>query len=259
MLGNVVFRTGPSRLIRACILAVANLLVAAAALASDLTNLTDRERAALGNEIRQYILDNPELVFEAIMLLQGEAPDNRMLVESYRDELFADENSWQGGNPDGDITVVEFLDYRCGYCRMSHDIVDELVGSDGNIRLVLKEFPILGIESEVASRAAISVLRLAGNSAYKAVHDKLMSYAGPFDASLIAEVAEMSGLEPAAVEAEMASEQVGAIIFANRRLANELGISGTPAFVIGGELMVGFMKFEQMAATVEEERTKLIN
>ncbi len=259
MLGNVALQPGLTRLIRACILAVSSLLVAAPALASDLTNLTDRERAALGNEIRQYILDNPELVFEAIILLQNAEPDNRFLVESYSDELFADENSWQGGNLDGDITVVEFLDYRCGYCRMSQDIVSELVGSDGNIRLVLKEFPILGIESEVASRAAISVLRLAGNSAYKAVHDKLMSHAGPFDAFLIAEVAEMSGLEPAALEAEMSSEPVGAILFANRTLASELGISGTPAFVIGGELMFGFMTLEQMAAVVEQERTKVIN
>lgn len=117
--------------------------------AFDLSKLTEAERSALRDEVRSYLLDNPEVIMEAIEVLetrqqQAAAENDVDLIKANATAIFEDANSWVGGNPEGDITVVEFLDYRCGYCRKAYGEVEELVKSDGNIRFIVKEFPILG-------------------------------------------------------------------------------------------------------------------
>ena len=125
------------------------LILGLAALPALAEDMTEAEREALRAEIRAYLLENPEVLVEAMSVLQ-EREDiaalerDKMLVVSQSDALFVNENDWVGGNPDGDVTVVEFMDYRCGYCRKAYDEVEALVNTDGNIRFVVKEFPILG-------------------------------------------------------------------------------------------------------------------
>lgn len=142
------------------------LTVAGSATAeTDLTSMTDAERAAFGAEVRAYLLENPEVIMEAVAALeQRQAADaantDRTLVETYSNAIFNDGHSWVGGNPDGDITLVEFLDYRCGYCRKASSEVEQLLETDGNIKFIVKEFPILGEESVISAalpcRSALS-------------------------------------------------------------------------------------------------------
>ena len=249
----------PLRHLPAVAAALAILLSTAPSTAMDFSGMTDSERTDLGHEIRRYILENPEIVLEAVLKLQqqeemAEAEQGRAQIDLFSSELFDDKNSWSGGNLNGDITMVEFFDYRCGFCRRSQDIIDELIASDGNIRLVLKEFPILGEDSEFASRIAVSVLQLAGRPAYKRVHDMLITHRGAFDQEVIVEAAELAGLSPEILSEQMYEDSATGILTANHTLALELGINGTPAYVIGGRLVNGFNELEQLRDVVAEER-----
>ena len=249
------------RILVACA-ALAVLFNAPASAETDFNHLTEQEREDLGKEIRRYILENPEVIIEAIIRMQererlAEAERGRSRVGLFSEELFADGDSWAGGNLDGDITVVEFIDYRCGFCRRSQGIVEELINSDGYIRLVLKEFPILGEDSEFAARIAVAVLQLAGPASYKAVHDRLMTHRGAFDDTLVAEMAKVAGIGPKELSVRMFEDSVVSVIANNHMLARELGIDGTPAFVIGGQLVGGFNELEQLRDYVAAERTRL--
>ena len=249
------------RILAACA-ALAVPLNAPASAETAFSQLTEQEREELGNEIRRYILDNPEVIVEALIRMQererlAEAERGRARVGLFSDELFADRDSWAGGNLDGDITVVEFIDYRCGFCRRSQGIVEELINSDGNIRLVLKEFPILGEDSEFAARIAVAVLQLAGAPSYKAVHDRLMTHRGAFDDTLVAEMAKVAGIGPKELSVRMFEDTVVNVIAKNHLLAREMGIEGTPAFVIGGQLVGGFNELDQLRDYVAQERTRL--
>ncbi len=137
-------------------------LVSWPAAALDLNAMTDEERQLFRAEVRAYLLDNPEVLIEAISVLearqqQAQINGDLALVAQYSEAIFNDGYSFVGGNPDGDITIVEFLDYRCGFCKRAFPEVTELIASDGNIRFVIKEYPILGEQSTLASRFALSV------------------------------------------------------------------------------------------------------
>jgi len=239
-------------------LATASILAAPAA-AFDIDAMDADERAAFREEIRAYLLENPEVLMEAIAVLEErQAAEQEMgdrdLVAAYADALFDDGYSWVGGNPDGDITMVEFLDYRCGFCRRAHPEVSELVASDGNIRLIVKEFPILGEESVLASRFAIATKMLAGDDAYKNVHDELMEIRGAVTETALKTLAVRLELDADAILAQMNSDDVNQIIAANRELAQAMQISGTPTFVLGGQMLRGFLPLDGMREMVAQER-----
>lgn len=236
------------------------LALPAAAPAFDVAAMTEAEREAFRAEVRAYLLDNPEILNEAFLVLQSRESEaqlaaDRALVTDNADALFDDGHSWVGGNPEGDVTVVEFMDYRCGYCRRAHPEVEELVSSDGNIRLILKEFPILGEQSDMASRFAIATQQLHGPDAYKDVHDALIALEADVDESALARLAEALALDPAPILEHMASEQVNAVIEANYALAQTLGISGTPTFVMGEEMVRGYVDLPGMQRIIEQARS----
>ncbi|OYX24042.1 MAG: hypothetical protein B7Z10_10010 [Rhodobacterales bacterium 32-66-7] len=140
--------------------------------------MTPEERAAFQAEVKAYLLENPEVLVEAMGILQereyaAELARDSEIITAQSSEIFASPNDWVGGNPEGDITLVEFMDYRCSYCRKAHDEVQALIRTDGNIRFILKEFPILGPESLVPSQFAIAVRMLYGDDAYKALKTAL--------------------------------------------------------------------------------------
>ena len=129
--------------------------LASPAAAFDISSMSEAERAAFRAEVRAYLLENPEVLSEAIEVLQQRqaeeaASQDLNLVKANQQDLFQDSHSYVGGNPEGDITVVEFIDYRCGYCRKAHTEVGQLIESDGDIRYIVKEFPILGDQSVIA-------------------------------------------------------------------------------------------------------------
>ena len=227
--------------------------------ADGLTDMTDAERAAFRAEVRAYLMENPELLIEVMNELEAReqiaaaARDKEMLA-AQSDAIFNDAASWVGGNPDGDITVVEFIDYRCGYCRKAWQEVDQLVETDGNIRFVLKEFPILGEASVLSSRFAIAVLQLHGGDAYKQAHDALLSLRAEPTPEALARVAEEMGLDPAPIMERMGAPEVTKVIEDNHRLAQTMEISGTPTFVVGGTMVRGYVPLEAMQQIVEEQR-----
>ncbi len=244
---------------RRTVFALALCLMGTAALAGGLGEMSEAERAAFQAEVKAYLLENPEVLVEAMDVLQSRQDaaaadrDLQMLADN-KDKIFNDGVSWVGGNLDGDITVVEFVDYRCGYCRKAHDEVAELVKSDGNIRFVLKEFPILGEESTISSKFAIAVLQLHGNESYKKVHDALIALRGSPDAETLARLATDLGLDPAPILARMEAPEVEAVIEANHALGSTMEVSGTPTFVIDQTMVRGYVPLEGMRQIVAGQR-----
>lgn len=242
-------------LMTAAALVVATALPAAA---FDPANMTDAEKAAFGVAVRDYIMANPHVLIEAVNAMEerrlaDEAQNDKLLVEANKTEIFEDGHSWVGGNPQGDLVMVEFIDYRCGYCRKIAPEVDELVAADGNIKLILKELPILGQESDLASRYAIAVKQIAGPEAYKDAHDKLYEMRGAVTLESLTEVARDQKLDANAIIQRMNTEEVSAEIRANRQLAEKMQIMGTPTFVIGPELLRGIPS-TGLAGAVEQIR-----
>lgn len=233
--------------------------LAAPVLAEGLAEMTPAERAAFRAEVKAYLIENPEILVEAMDVLQerqakAELANDQKLVSDHKADLFADQASWVGGNPDGDITVVEFMDYRCGYCRKAYQEVEDLVKADGNIRLVLKEYPILGDDSVTSSRFAIAVLQLHGNDAYKKAHDALITLRGAPDAATLGRLATDLGFDAKPVLDRMGADEVTAVIAANQELGTKMAISGTPTFVIDSQMLRGYVPLDGMQQIVASER-----
>ncbi|UAB90077.1 thioredoxin domain-containing protein [Ruegeria sp. SCSIO 43209] len=226
-------------------------LITGPAQALELNAMSDAEKAEFGAQVREYLLENPEVILEAINILEernavAEAQADKELVAANADELFNDGYSWVGGNPDGDITLVEFMDYRCGYCRRAVPEVATLLAEDGNIRLVIKELPILGDASVASSRFAIATKQVAGDDAYKQVHDALLEFSGEPSEVTLRRISDGLGLDSDAIIAAMNSDEVTEEIAKTRDLAQKLRISGTPSFVLGTEMMRGYLPADQM-------------
>lgn len=239
--------------------ALALMLTAAPVAAFDIASMSETERAAFGEAVRGYLMENPEVIMEAVRALEDRQQrqsieDDLAMLEANRAAIYEDAASWTGGNPEGDITVVEFLDYRCGYCRKAYEEVEELVKSDGNIRFVIKEFPILGEESLLSSKFAIATRMVAGDEAYKKAHDALISLRGDATVENLGALADQLGLDRAAVLAKMDAPEVEAVIAANHALADTMQINGTPSFVIDRAMVRGYVPLDGMRQIVEGQR-----
>lgn len=242
------------------LLLAAGLAVAATGgSALDLKNMSSEERQNFRDEIRAYLLENPEVIMEAVAVLEqrqaeAQTASDANMILSNATAIFDDGFSWVGGNPDGDITLVEFVDYRCGYCRRAHDEVKQLIESDGNIRLIMKEFPILGEASLTSSQYAIAVKQIAGADAYEAAHDALITMRGdPSDVAL-GRLSKTLGLDYDEIKARMDGPEVALEISATRALAQQLSISGTPTFVVQDEMLRGYLPLEGMREMVAAKR-----
>jgi protein-disulfide isomerase len=235
-------------------------LAAPAAAQQQSSPFTDGERAALHAEIRAYLLEHPELLLEVIQKLEAQqqaemARSDQALIAADAAAIFDDGFSHVAGNPEGGLTVVEFLDYQCGYCRRAHPEIAELVASDGDIRLIVKEMPILGPGSELAARAALATLIAKGPDAYAALHDRLMRLEGQLDDARLDTLLTELGHDPAAIREGMDDPEVDRRLAETRALAERLGISGTPTFVVGDRMLRGYLPPEAMQALVAEART----
>jgi protein-disulfide isomerase len=221
--------------------------------------LSEADKDALHAEIRSYLLSNPEILMEMIKLLDEKqkaatAEGDKGLVAENAAAIFDDGFSWVGGNPDGKFTLVEFLDYQCGFCRKAQPEIGELLDSDGDIRLIVKEMPILGPGSELAARAALATMITKGPESYAALHSKLMTLKGQVtDTSLDGALTD-TGLDPAQIRVAMNDPEVDRRLQATRELADKLAISGTPTFVFDNEMVRGYLPLEQMRSLVGELR-----
>ena len=222
-------------------------------------DLSDADRDALHAEIRSYLMQNPGILEEMVALLRQsqeaeEAERDRQLLSDNRDALENDGISPPLGNPDGDVTIVEFIDYQCTYCKRAHPEVAELLATDGNIRLVRKEFPILGPGSQAASKAALAVLLNEGKDSYAAFSDALMGFDGPLNAATINGIARKAGVDVATMQVTAEGPEVAAILARNMALAQSLQLSGTPSFVFGDQIVRGYVPLAEMVRMVDEIR-----
>jgi protein-disulfide isomerase len=216
----------------------------------------DEQRQAIEAIVRETLLKNPEIIYEAIEQLQqrervAETQKARQVLAERRPQVFQDTDAPVGGNPRGDVTVVEFFDYQCGYCKSALSDVQRLLKDDGKVRFVFKEFPILGPASVVASRAALAS-RAQGR--YVDFHNALMSHRGALDEEAVMRVARSVGLDGERLKKDMAAPEIEAAIQANKKLAEDMGIRGTPAFIVGDEIVPGAIRLDEMKKLVAAAR-----
>jgi protein-disulfide isomerase len=191
--------------------------------------------------IRDYLLSHPEVVTESLRRAQerdreAAKAQARSAVEAHQQALFQDPDSPVGGNAAGDVTIVEFFDYRCPYCRRMEPLVKTLLAEDRGVRLVYKELPILGPESVIASRAALAA---HGQGKYQEAHDLLIGASGPFTPDSLATLLAGVGVDGKRLRADMDAPEIATLLRRELGLAEAIGIEGTPAFVVGSELIVG--------------------
>ena len=232
------------------LVAVMALIVPIAAQAESLSE--DRVKKLVLEAIRE----NPEIVLEAVQIIeqreqQRQAEAAATVLSDNRDLLENDPNAPVLGNPEGDVTVVEFFDYNCPYCRRVKPHIEALLEEDPNVRLVYREWPILGDGSVFAARAALAS-REQGK--YEEFHWALMGMAGRAEEASVIQVAEQVGLDIAQLRRDMKAPEIDAHIAASMELSRALGFNGTPSFVIGDALVPGVIEADQMIQLAEEAR-----
>ena len=220
--------------------------------------LSPGQKRAVEEVVREYLRRNPEILLEAIGAIRAKRDAEqqskvRKNLVSLRGELENDPTSPVGGNPRGNVTIVEFFDYQCPYCKRVLPSVQTLLKTDGNIRYVFKEFPILGPQSVVAARAALAAWKL-DRDRYVPFHTALLQSKGRLSERKILDVAAEIGLDVERLRAAMADPGIDKILARNAELARALDINGTPAFVIGENVVPGAVDLETLTALVSEAR-----
>jgi protein-disulfide isomerase len=217
---------------------------------------SQEQAKAIEEMVRAYILKNPEIIREAVEALQAKeqlsADERRMATAAQlKDQLLNDPAAPVLGNPAGDVTLVEFFDYRCPYCKKASPVVDQLLKEDGKIRRVMKEFPILGPESVFAARAALAARM---QDRYEALHKALIGAKGALDQDMVFRLAKEAGVDVARMKRDMNAPEVEDALRRNRELAAALEITGTPAFIIGNDFVPGAAELETFRTLVARAR-----
>ena len=231
---------------RVILMAVAFLGFAQMAPAQQMTNEQVKQLAL------EAILENPQIIMQAVAILeQRERERAASGANTVRLQLEQDPNSPNLGNPDGEVTVIEFFDSNCPYCRKAGQTVQELLASDANVRVIYREWPILGEDSVFASRAALAA-RAQGK--YEEFHWALMNGEGRASEASILKLARHLDLDVEKLQADMTSPAVEAHIAQSSALARTLGFTGTPAFIVGDRTAPGMLSTDEITAMVAEAR-----
>ncbi|MBC8338929.1 MAG: DsbA family protein [Alphaproteobacteria bacterium] len=243
---------------------VAALLAAAAATPvaaqdkSPAAPMPKAEREKIESVVKAYILKNPEVIIEAIQgLREREERKTQEMAKAnlgtVTDALVKDPNTPIGGNPKGDVNVIEFFDYRCGYCKRVFPDILKLVEGDKNVRFVYVEFPILGPDSLTASKAGLAAW-LLDKSKYEVFHSAMMTGKGGLPEERVMKFAEQSGYDVKALKKAMSDPRIESMIEKNMGLAKALDINGTPGFIIGDQIIRGAVDLKSMQALVAKAR-----
>ncbi|MCH7935817.1 MAG: thioredoxin domain-containing protein [Proteobacteria bacterium] len=221
-------------------------------------SLSPAEKRSFEDLIRDFILKNPEIIIESIQNLQArdkrdaQARSKANLVK-FRGEIFNDPATPVGGNVKGDVTIVEFFDYRCGFCKRVFPAVMKVLNDDGNIRYVYKEFPILGADSLTASKAALAAW-LTDKGKYEPFHRAMMVTKGALPEQRVMKIAAQTGYDVKALKKTMADPRIDEMIKKNFALAEALDINGTPAFVIGDKIVRGAIDLAALKKLISQAR-----
>jgi protein-disulfide isomerase len=234
----------------------AAMFIAIALPAAAQQNETLTDKGKLEQTIHDYLLAHPEVIVEALEKYQAEqekaaAEKQAQAIVERREELTRAPDAPVLGNPNGNVTVVEFFDYRCPYCKtVAHSFID-LFEKDGNVRFVLKEFPILGEDSVFAAKAALAA-HMQGK--YREFHIALMDFKGKLTGADVRQLAAGVGIDLARLEQDMQSPAIVDSINRNLSLGEALGVRGTPAFVVGDEMIPGAISAEDMQKRIAADR-----
>jgi protein-disulfide isomerase len=220
--------------------------------------LDDQQKKEMGDFIRDYLVSHPEVLLDVQDALEKKQDAARLAqsaqaVSQNQDAIFHSKDDIAIGNPKGDVTVVEFFDYNCTYCRHALSDMDTLLKSDKNVRFVLKEFPILGADSVAASRVSDAFRKLAPGK-YEEFHHALLGSEGRASEDSAMDVATSLGVKEADIRAEMAKSPDTDSVKATYQLAQDLGVSGTPAYVIGDETVSGAIGLEEIQKKIGNVR-----
>lgn len=207
--------------------------------------------------VHEYIVSNPNVIVEAFDELEKrEMADKQKLFEDNlvksKNDLWNDGYSFVAGNPDADVTIVEFFDYNCGYCRKALPTVLSLLESDKNIRVIFKEWPIQGPDSVVAAKASIAA---AKQGKFLELHEALMGSSDAVEEASIMKAAADVGIDVVQLQKDMKAPEADEVLGRNSALARSLGITGTPAFIVGDQLIPGAAPLDQFKAVIDEVRT----
>lgn len=231
---------------------------------------TDSTRLLLGNpaaaadmsqdefelRVKNYLLAHPEVIGDALSRLEAkrgeqEAAEGRGALKAHADEVFKDPNSPIGGNPNGDVTLVEFFDYNCPYCKMMAPLMTKIAESDPKLRIVYKEFPILGAGSVYAAKAALAANK---QGKYEAFHLALYQVHGSVGEAKVLEVARAVGLNVDRLKADMQDKAIDSMLDNNVKLGEALHITGTPGFVAGEQVSTGARDLGALQAFIVQAR-----
>jgi len=246
----------------------AAFLCPAQAFAADLTpapqtalaataSFTDTQRTEIENIIKEYLTTkHPEVMAEGLQTLQKRDQESaeaksKAEISSAKDRVFNDPTSPFAGNPKGNVTVVEFYDYQCGYCKMSEDAIEKLIKEDKNVKFIFKDFPILGPASAEAAKASLASVK---QGKFQAFHDTLMGKKDHLTSDMIYQVAKEVGLNVDQLKKDMTDASVTDALNGNLKLGQDIGARGTPMFIINDNVFPGALQYDQLKQAVSDAR-----
>jgi len=237
-----------------CLLAC--LLLAGAAPPAHADALSPEQKSAVDQLVHDYLMKHPEVIIEALKAAQQDKEERsaeraRQAIVEQHARLYTDPDSPVGGNPQGKVSIIEFFDYRCPYCKEVEPSLEALLKEDSDLRIVYKEFPILGPASVYAARVALAARR---QGKYDEFHRGMMAKKGKIDEGVVLETAASVGLDIDKLKADLLAPEVGRIIQRDYDLAEALEIQGTPAFIIGDTLVPGVADIATLRRLVRDAR-----
>lgn len=219
-------------------------------------SFSDAQKQEIGEVVRQYLMEHPEVLLDVSKALEAkqqaaEADQRKEALASNAKAIFRDPRDFVAGNPKGDVTMVEFFDYNCGWCKKGFPEVVSLIEKDKNLRLVLKEFPIFGGDSDYAARAALAAKK---QNKYWELHTGLFSHEGKVTKETVDEIAKEKGVDVEKMKADMNSPEITEELALTHEIAQKLAINGTPAFIVDETVSPGYLPADGLAAMIEEVR-----
>lgn len=230
-------------------------VVAVAASFSPAQAFSDAEKEEMGQIIREYILENPSIIFEAVEKQRQQ--ESAKAEERTKDFLKNNREALAGkdlpsfGAADADVTVIEFMDYNCGYCKRALPDISKLVGDDKSLRFVFHELPVLGPASRTASLWALAAHK---QGKYFEFHSELMKHNGAKTEEELQKLGEKLGLDAAKLKKDAGSQEIQAALDKSKAIADSLGLQGTPAFIVGDQVFRGYIGYDGLLQAIKSER-----
>jgi protein-disulfide isomerase len=220
---------------------------------------TDAQKNALQEMIKDYIVKNPEVVQEALVELDrrqkdGEQKARMSITQDKTGPLFTAAHNVSFGNPKGDVTIIEFFDYNCGFCKRGLADLQKLVAEDKNVRIITKDFPVLGQGSVEAATVALAAKQQLSADKLWSFHQKLLSVRGQIGKQQALDAAKEAGADIARITKDMDGPTVRAAIDQNVQIADALGLTGTPSYIVGSDIVIGAVGFADLKARIDSIR-----